>query len=299
MSLVRWRDTGDAFDFNGHRIFLRTHGGGEEALLLLHGFPTASWDYEGMWGGLCKRFAHIVTFDMLGLGFSDKPHPHPYTVMEQADLAERLLEARGVRRVHLLAHNYGVCVTQELLARAADRRAAGAGGQRGGHAVPVSAVFLNGGLFPETHRPRFMQRLLLSPFGPLLVRFGGPRAFARSFSALFGAQTRPGPIELHDYWNLIGLQEGRRVLPRLLRYIDERRVERRRWVGALLEAGLPMRLICGTADPASGAPMAARYRELLPKADVVMLEGIGHFPHIEAPDRSLRAFLAFHDSVTP
>lgn len=295
MSLTRWRDTGAAFDFNGQRVFIHPHGEGGEALLLLHGYPTASWDYEALWPGLCQRFEHVIAFDLLGLGFSDKPYPHRYGVAEQADLAEHLLAARGVRRVHLLAHGYGVCVAQELLARAIERRA---GGAAAAGAQPLSAVFLNGGLFPEACRPRRAQHLLRSPFGQLLMRLSGPRFFARAFVPLFGVQTRPGLIELHDYWTLITLNQGQRVLRDLLRYVDERRQQRRRWSAALLDAGVPMRFICGTQDPVSGPTMATRYRELMPSPDVVTIEAAGHYPHVEAPDRCLRAFVAFHDTIS-
>jgi len=55
---------------------------------------------------------------------------------------------------------------------------------------------------------------------------------------------------------------------------------------------VPMRLIDGPADPNSGSHMAARYREVIPAADVVMLDDdIGHWPQIEAPDAVLEHFL--------
>jgi pimeloyl-ACP methyl ester carboxylesterase len=83
-------------------------------------------------------------------------------------------------------------------------------------------------------------------------------------------------------------------MPRLLRYIDERRRQRTRWVGALTQTRLPLRLINGPEDPVSGAHMARRYAELVPNADIVSIPGIGHYPQVEAPDRVLRAFLEFH-----
>ncbi|HBZ98771.1 MAG TPA: alpha/beta hydrolase, partial [Pseudomonas sp.] len=46
---------------------------------------------------------------------------------------------------------------------------------------------------------------------------------------------------------------------------------------------VPMRVIDGAADPISGAHMVARYRELIPAPDTVLLEGIGHYPQVEAP----------------
>jgi pimeloyl-ACP methyl ester carboxylesterase len=288
MSLTRWRETGGEFRFDGHRIFIRDAGAGDEALLLLHGFPTASWDFEAMWPGLTRRFARTVTLDLLGFGFSDKPPRHRYSVHEQADLVESLIASLGIRRVHLLAHDYGALVAQELLARMQERGAAAA--------QLASCVLLNAALFPEVYHPPLMQRLLLGPLAPLYLRLAGPRRFARVFSPLFGAQTQPGMIELHDYWTLIGQQRGTRALAALFRFVEERRRQRVRWRQALTGTRMPMRLICGGDDPVAGRETAERYRQLIEHADVVMLDGIGHFPHVEAPDRTLRAFVAFHDA---
>src|SRR5690606_491286 len=238
------------------------------------------------------RFEQVLAPDLLGFGFSAKPPRHRYSLVEQADLCEQLLARCEVSRVHLLAHDYGVSVAQELLARQIE--------QPERDFTLQSVVLLNGGLFPETHRPTGAQKLLKSPLGPLLARLMGERRFGRSFSRVFGAQTQPSPIELHDYWRLICCNDGRRAIPRLLRYIDERRALRARWVGALANTRVPLRLINGPDDPVSGAHMARRYAELVPDADIVSLEGIGHYPQVEAPDRVLRAVLEFHRRrVTP
>ena len=71
--------------------------------------------------------------------------------MAYADLIEALLAREGVTRYHLVAHDLGDSVAQELLAR---------------KAPIVSATLLNGGLFPETHRALLRQKLLASPIGP-------------------------------------------------------------------------------------------------------------------------------------
>src|SRR5207247_2654417 len=94
----------------------------------------------------------------------------------------------------------------------------------------LSCVFLNGGLFPETHRPRTIQKLLLTPLGPLLARMMSRRGFGRSFSAIFGAQTQPTAEELDRFWSLIRENDGQRVFHHLIRYIPERRANRERWV---------------------------------------------------------------------
>jgi pimeloyl-ACP methyl ester carboxylesterase len=286
VSFSRWRDTGHRFDFNGRSIFYQRHGEGPVALLLIHGFPTASWDWEPVWPGLCAQFPHVVAPDLLGFGFSAKPPRHRYSLLEQADLCEALLAAVGVGHAHLLAHDYGVSVAQELIARHEER--AGRGLQL------ASLALLNGGLFPEAHRATFMQKLMRSPLGPVLAPLISERTFGRTFSRVFGAETKPTPIELHDFWRLIAENGGQRAIPRLLRYLDERRRHRERWVGALVHTRVPLRLINGSEDPVSGAHMAQRYAELVPDPDVIAMPGIGHYPQVEAPDRTLAAFLDFH-----
>jgi len=76
--------------------------------------------------------------------------------------------------------------------------------------------------------------------------------------------------------------------------MEERKRNRARWVGALTRSPIPMRVIDGAADPVSGAHMVDRYRELVQGADAVLLEGIGHYPQVEAPRAVLDAVDAFH-----
>ena len=61
---------------------------------------------------------------------------------------------------------------------------------------------------------------------------------------------------------------------------------------------VPMRLINGPVDPVSGEHMAARYHELIPNPDIVLLPGIGHYPQVEATDQVLQAFFEFQDRLT-
>ena len=293
MTLEGWRAAGAHFSFRGHPIFYRLHRSAAPGavLLLIHGFPTASWDWHRVWDALAERFATIVAADMIGFGFSAKPHPHAYSLAEQADLQEALLAHLGISRAHVLAHDYGDTVGQELLARHEERRGEGL--------ALESVCFLNGGLFPEAHRATRSQRLLAGPLGPLLARAFNERRFGARLSAIFGPGTRPSAPELADFWRLVEAGNGLRVIPRLLGYMEERRRFRERWVGALVSTSVPRRLIVGPEDPVSGTSLIARYRELVPRADVVVLPSIGHYPQIEAPDSVLAAYSSFLSRSVP
>jgi pimeloyl-ACP methyl ester carboxylesterase len=202
-------------------------------------------------------------------------------------LQQALLEHLRVQPpVHVLAHDYGDSVAQELLARHYE-----------GRFQMASCVFLNGGLFPETHRPALVQKLLLSPLGWMIGRAFGRNALSKSFSQIFGPATRPSESALDDFWSLISCNDGPRILHKLISYIPQRRRLRERWVQAMQGGDVPLRLIDGEIDPISGAHMVARYQQLVPNADTVLLANIGHYPQIEAPVQVLKHYLAFRDRI--
>ena len=285
-----WRQAGRVHVHRGQEFFYIEQGrepGADGALLLIHGFPTSSWDWHKVWDELGAKFPRVIAADLMGFGFSSKPANYRYSIFDQADLLEGLLVHLGVKRVHILAHDYGDTVAQELLARHLDV----------GKPRIESCVLLNGGLFPETHHARTIQKLLLTPLGPLLSRLMNRRSFDRSFSAIFGAHTQPSTDELAEFWELIRHDGGNRIMHKLIRYMPERLANRERWVGALRKTRVPLRLINGPDDPVSGAHMVARYRELVPNPDTVSLPGIGHYPQTEDPAGVLKAFSEFHQHL--
>jgi pimeloyl-ACP methyl ester carboxylesterase len=274
-----WQAAGSHFDFRGHRVFIRIDGPVDApALLLIHGFPTASWDWCKLWPELAQA-QRLVAADLLGLGLSAKPRRHRYTVAEQADLFLAALAEAGVAECAVLAHDLGDTVAQELIARAIDGR------------LPVKlrgVILLNGGLFPETHRPVLLQKLLLSPLGPLIARLSSRAKLGANLRAIAG-DVKPTEAELDAMWHLMSRDDGRLALPGLIRYMIERRENRGRWVGALQRCPMPLTVINGSADPISGAHMIARLRELQIPADIVELPRVGHYPQMEAPQAVLAA----------
>lgn len=287
-AFAAWRREGHHYRHRGHSIFYAIGGSGPW-LLAIHGFPSASWDWHPMWAELTARF-RVVAPDMIGFGWSAKPRQYDYAIVDQATLHEGLLRELGADRVHVLAHDYGDSVAQELLARHDERARQGEAG-----VAIESACFLNGGLFPEMHRALPIQKLLASRLGPLVGLLASKRTFASGLRTVFGPQTPPSAELIDELWTLVRHARGHRVFHRLIGYMAERRRNRARWVDVLLRTKVPLRLIDGMLDPVSGAHLAARYRELVPGADVVELPHVGHYPHVEDPPAVLRAFLELHE----
>lgn len=286
MNLDDWRASGEFFDYAGHRIFFRRGENNDgEILLLLHGFPTSSHDYHKIWDALSEKFS-VLAFDMIGYGFSDKPKNYNYTTFNQADVLQALIAHLEIKKLHVLAHDYGNTITLELLARAAENHL---------NFLIESICFLNGALFPETNRPVLAQKLLLSPLGFLIARFITDEKFKRSLFSIFGKETKPSDEELNDFLAVFKENDGRRIAHKLVRYMTERKKYRTRWLGALRTMPQPFRFVNGSADKVSGAHLVKRFRQLVPhQTDIVELAGIGHYPHFETPETIVKLFYEFH-----
>ena len=294
--LERWKAAGGYFDYLGFEVFYRNEGSGP-LLLLIHGYPFNTWDWAPIWPTLTERFT-VIAPDMLGMGFSDKPGVYEYSVPDHADMHEALLAHLGVTACHILAHDIGDSVGQEMLARHEF------GQQSYGSLRIESVTWLNGGLFNETYRPRLMQKVLSrTPLGDLASHSPNvllsQRVLERTINELFGPHTQPSP-RMHELFNqILDYNDGKRVTHKVGRFVNDRYLYRNRWVRAMRQTKVPMRLIDGPADPNSGRHMADRYRQVIPNPDVVMLDdGIGHWPQIEAPEAVLAALLEHIDRVT-
>jgi pimeloyl-ACP methyl ester carboxylesterase len=261
-------------------VFVRRMGAGP-TMTLLHGYPSSSHDWAKVAPALAERHS-LVLPDFLGFGDSDKPADHDYSLSEQADLVEALWARDGIDSTVVVAHDYAVSVAQELLAR----RAEGALGVE-----LVGVHLMNGGLYPELHRPQPVQTALLDPEQ-------GPRISATITEDLMVAALRPtfpdgfdAAADSADVWRATSNRDGHLIAHRLIRYISDREANAERWTRALETTDVPLAFAWGMLDPVSGAHMAERIRERLPDAPFLALDDVGHWPPLEAPERVVGALL--------
>jgi len=286
ISFEKWRQCGKYFEWRNHNVFFQ-RGGKGPVLLTLHGFPTCGWDWCWISKYLVDRF-HMVLPDLLDYGLSLNATLETCSITDQADMLEALMKHRGISELHILAHDVGDTVAQELIARHNESSLS---------FRILSSVFLNGGMIPDLHRPRRMQKLLAGPFGPLLSRFANRTKFLNGFADVFGENTQPSGKILDEFWPAIKGINGRGSFTRRIRYMNERKKNAARWVGAIKNAKMPMMLINGLDDPVSGAHAADGWAKLVPKAKLVRLPGIGHYPQVEAPDTVVELVHKFHDCI--
>jgi pimeloyl-ACP methyl ester carboxylesterase len=284
-NIERWWAEGErivlALGGQERTIFVRRLGSGPH-MTLLHGFPSSSYDWAKVARPLSEH-RELLLVDFLGFGASEKPLEHVYSLLEQADLVEQLWRHEGVSSTALVAHDYAVSVAQELLARDAQH----------GLDIRLEAVhLLNGGLYPDLHRPQPVQVALLDPEqGPALSAMIDEELFVAGLAPTFAADF-DAAADSAEIWCSTSRDGGERIAHLLIRYIRDREQHAERWTAALHSSAVPLRFIWGMLDPVSGAHMAERIREMLPHAPFLALADVAHWPALEAPERVARALLA-------
>ncbi len=261
-------------------IFIRRMGGGPP-MTLLHGFPSSSHDWAKVAPSLAGSH-ELLLFDFLGFGASEKPAEHEYSLHEQADLVEALWAREGVSSTLLVAHDYAVSVAQELIARHAEDAL---------ETEIVAVHLLNGGLYPDLHRPQPVQLALLDPEqGPRIGALMNEELVVQGLSATF-AEGFDAAADSLDIWRSMSRDGGQLIGHRLIRYIRDRERHGERWITALERSDVPLAFIWGMLDPISGAHMAQRIGERMPDAPLEALEDVAHWPQLEAPERVAAALL--------
>jgi pimeloyl-ACP methyl ester carboxylesterase len=268
-----WLDAGETAEFRGRRLYVQRREGELPMLLLLHGFPSSSYDWKGL---LEKHPGNAaLMFDCLGFGLSDKPTDHVYTLAWQADAAEELVRRAGSPPTFLVAHDMGTSVATELLARAVRNQLT---------IDARGALLFNGSIILDRASLTRAQKLLRSPVGPLFARLANERSFRAQFSRLFSDGHPLSREEAEDQWALLSYNRGAVLAHRTIHYISERERFTERWHGAFRDWTGPLSLAWGLRDPVATTNVLDGLRDLRPGVPVHELPELGHYPQLEDPE---------------
>ncbi len=266
-----WLQTGRFIPFDGLRLFTRKHGRGRP-LLCLHAFPTGSYDYSRLAPFLADQY-ELIFVDYPGFGFSDKPGRYRYSLFKYADAVEAVCKNFGLESLWLLAHDIGDSIALELLRRRT--------------LTVEKLVLLNGSVFSIPFADPWMalsQKLWLNPVTGSAIsrlRLFRKTLFTAMLARIFARPLTPGEIDA--FWLLVCHNDGLGIYHRLMGYMPERWQHQNEWLDALAKHPAPLTLIWGQADPVATPAVAEYVLARRPDARCIRLEGVGHYPHWEAP----------------
>jgi pimeloyl-ACP methyl ester carboxylesterase len=197
----------------------------------------------------------VILFDFLGFGSSSKPDRR-YSIELHANTAEAVAAHAGVERVILVSHDMGDTVGGELLARdLADEL----------DFAITRRLLSNGSIYIEMAELTAGQQFLLA-------LDDAPVDLGDDAETIFAGQ-----------WALMSRDDGHRLLPRTIRYIEDRRAREARYTRPIEQHPSPLHVIWGREDPVAVHAMTDRLLQARPDATRVTLDGVAHWPMIEDP----------------
>ena len=275
MNIVQWKSYGGFHTILGRSVFVIDKGNATKTMVVLHGYPTSSYDY---WMVIDKlsQYYRVIIHDHLGFGLSEKPLDYSYSLIEQAETALNLWKSLNLNEVTILAHDYGTSVATEILARS----------QNGMISIKINELILcNGSVHIELSQLRFIQKLLKNKTaGPIVAKLATQQTFIRNMKNIWYDKSRISTEELQEMWQLLILGNGRKVLPKITQYINERYTYWYRWIGALKQTSLPVHIIWATEDPVAVKAIALKLHKEIPNSELHLLEKTGHYPMLERPE---------------
>ena len=246
-SLEEWQSTGEFIEINGHSIFYIDTKEDKPILCILHGYPTCIYDY---WKALpiLKQKYRVIMHDHLGFGLSDKPIEYEYQLIDQADVALKLWKQLGVDSMHLLGHDYGTSVVTDIIHRHNQKELD----------INLEKITLcNGSMHIELSQLRPIQKLLKSRItGPIVARLASKSTLIRNFKRIYSDATKVDAAEVDVIWEMMLHNNGRKVLSKVTRYIEQRYTYWDRWIGALKQTELPLHILWAEDDPVAVVEMA-------------------------------------------
>lgn len=255
----------------------------DEAVLMLHGNPTWSFFYRSLVREVSPSMRCIAP-DHVGMGLSAKPESYEYTLESRIRDIEALVASLGLRRVHLVVHDWGGAIGLGFAGRHPE--------------LMGKIVILNTAAFPSSRIPLRIGLCRVPFLGTVLVR--GLNGFAEAATWMAMASRRLTWDERNGYLYPYRSWAARVAVHAFVRDIPMEANHRSRKTLEGVAANLPLLgrseklVVWGARDFCFDDGILSRWREIYPDARVERLETAGHYVLEDAGDRAttpIRDFL--------
>lgn len=264
---------------------MKVVGNGPPDLVLLHHFYGHAWSWRHV-QRLLADVARTVAFDRPGFGLTERVHPsrwphgNPYTRASSALLMTALMDQLGIDRAVLVGSSAGGTVALEAWTMVPERI-------RG--LVLLSPAVTGDVGAPEVLRP-LLRTTPLRRLAPTIAdRMAAEISHAR-VGRNWHDSSKVDDDDLHAYTRPLGVENWQHGLWDVMS--AEPRPRHRRTLATIT---VPTLVIAGSSDRVVRPRLSRAVAAAIPAGDFLLLDGCGHTPHEECPDRlaaALRTFLA-------
>ncbi len=284
MNIEEWKSKGAFTKVYEHSIFTIHHQTVKPTIAFLHGYPSASYDYYKVLPYLENEFSYVI-HDHLGFGLSDKPTNYSYSLLEQAEIAIELWKQLGLKEIHLVSHDYGTTVANEIIVRKL----------QGFEPVKIKSVtFCNGSMHIELAHLKLVQKILKHPyFGKYIVALMNKRMFIKTMQDIWFDKNLCDVDEMNELWNLLMMNAGKDVLHKISQYNNERVKYWHRWIPALTLLDIPTHILWAQQDPIAVKAIAEQLHKEIPNSVYTKIDNCGHYPMLEKPKEWIQKTIEF------
>lgn len=218
---------------------------GAPALVLVHGFPTSSIDYFALARELSSDF-DMFLLDFPGHGLSDKPpEPYVYSLYDDARLlAHAITEVWKLTEYRMLTHDRGSSVGMIALGMLAAEDPP---------ALPIDAIVTNANIFlPLSNLTVWQTALLDTATARATAAATTPETLAAGLGVTtFMPRRTPEDPEIAALAKCFAHNDGIRVMPDLIQYLNERAADETGWLEALSGSKVNTTVVWGLHDNVS------------------------------------------------
>lgn len=272
---------------HGRRLTYRLAGRGP-VVLLIHGMAGSATTWKHVMPALSERFT-VLAPDLLGHGESDKAKGD-YSLGAMASTVRDLIVALGYKRATVVGQSYGGGIAMQFAYQYPERCE---------RLVLVDA----GGLGSEVN-PLLRVLTLPGSEAVLLVACAPPvRRIVEGIGRFVLRHRLENATVIPELWRSytsLGNDEARRAFLRTLRAVIDPGGQSVSATDKLhLAAGMPTLIIWGEEDRIIPVEHAHAAHAAVPGSWLEIIEDVGHYPHVEAPDRFVEALTEFIESTRP
>lgn len=254
----------------------------DEVVLLLHGNPTWSFYYRNLVRALSPTMRCIAP-DHIGMGLSEKPEDYDYTLATRIADVEALVASLGVRRVHLVVHDWGGAIGFGFAAK---------------HPEMIGRlVILNTAAFLSNDIPFRIAVCKWQLVGALLVRglngFAAPATSMSMHRRKLTVNEKRAYLFPYDSWaNRVAVNAFVRDIPLEAAHPSWPALAETA-VGLSQFSDRPTLIVWGGKDFCFNDRFLARWQKYLPQAQVRRIADAGHYVLEDATEEVVQAVSAF------
>lgn len=272
---------------NGHDVAYRRAGAGP-VVLLVHGMAGSSSTWARVMAPLAAQYT-VVAPDLLGHGESSKPRGD-YSLGAHADVLRDLLNALGIDRATFVGQSFGGGIVLQMAYQFPER-------------CERLVLVDSGGLGQEVH---WLLRALTAPGAEAILQLACTsvlRDAGNEISAWLqrlGRRSTPAGQEIWRSYASLAAADARWAFFRTLRAVIDLDGQMVNAADRLyLCAQLPTLIAWGALDPFIPVDHAIAAHRAISGSRLEIFEGVGHFPHCEAPERFVDVLVDFISSTVP